>query len=265
MQLEEERRSKEAAEASFKRTQEKRRKIEIDAQRSKDDIQRLEHELFCLKASAESTQPNCPSNAFGIGETNLRMLHDMQRQQELSQKEAKRGRKCLICRKDEVSVVLLPCAHQVLCVGCNEDHEKAAKTNCPSCGVQIEERIHVYGATSQFRSTGQIGGYVVLCHVSIRFKVDRRSQTSFFFCCYSHLDFLPCFFCTRYLGKVHLLCQLINNLLLMCLLLQHLLYLLRRYGKIGLHAFMLIFKRSRTQVKRCSLLQPWGCGFESCY
>lgn len=148
MQLEEERRSKEAAEASLKRTQEMRREIETKVQRYKDDIQRLEQELSRLRASAESTQPNFPSNAFGKRETNLRMLHDMHRLQELSQKEVGHGRKCLICMKDEVSVVFLPCAHEVLCVGCNGDHEREAKTKCPCCGVQIEERIHVYGATS---------------------------------------------------------------------------------------------------------------------
>ncbi|XXG42996.1 hypothetical protein AAC387_Pa01g3134 [Persea americana] len=148
VQLEEERRSKEAAEASLKRTQEMRREIETKVQRYKDDIQRLEQELSRLRASAESTQPNFPSNAFGKRETNLRMLHDMHRLQELSQKEVGHGRKCLICMKDEVSVVFLPCAHEVLCVGCNGDHEREAKTKCPCCGVQIEERIHVYGATS---------------------------------------------------------------------------------------------------------------------
>ncbi|KAL5980553.1 hypothetical protein ACLOJK_028461 [Asimina triloba] len=155
-QLEEERRAKEAAETDVKRRQEAlHRKVEIDFQRHKDDIQRLEEELARLKASTDSTQLDCPSNnnsskgdLEGSHVTTAKMLSDLQRLQEKSQKEANQGRECIICSKDEVSVVFLPCAHQVLCAGCNEEHKKDEKSGCPCCGVEIEQRIHVYGATS---------------------------------------------------------------------------------------------------------------------
>eukprot|EP00268_Persea_americana_P017750 TRINITY_DN185_c0_g1_i3.p1 TRINITY_DN185_c0_g1~~TRINITY_DN185_c0_g1_i3.p1 ORF type:complete len:427 (+),score=116.46 TRINITY_DN185_c0_g1_i3:130-1410(+) len=156
-QLEEEQRSKEASNSKT-RQHALHHKIEIDYQRYKDDIQRLELELSRLKASAEASQPKCPINAFVKGEpdtsktlreANLRMPHNTQKLQEPSQKEVGRNKKkCVICMLDEVCVVFLPCAHEVLCVGCNGDHEREAKTKCPCCGVQIEERIHVYGATS---------------------------------------------------------------------------------------------------------------------
>ncbi|XP_058104237.1 MND1-interacting protein 1 [Magnolia sinica] len=153
--VEEERRAKEAAEATVKRRQETlHREIERDFQRHKDDIQRLEQELSRLKASADSSQVDFPSNTSGKGDSeaprvmNSKMFHDSNKLQESSQKEVNHGRECLLCKKDEVSIVFLPCAHQVLCSGCNEEHKKAAKTSCPCCGIQIEQRIHVYGASS---------------------------------------------------------------------------------------------------------------------
>lgn len=154
-QLEEEQRSKEVANSKTKQDA-LHHKIEIDYQRYKDDIQRLEVELSRLKASAEATQ-QCPINTSVKGdsdtsttlrEANLRMRHTAHKLQEPSQNKVGHNRECLICMKDEVCMVFLPCAHQVLCAGCNEDHEKAAKSTCPCCSIQIEERIRVYGATS---------------------------------------------------------------------------------------------------------------------
>lgn len=157
-QVEEEQRSKEAAEVSVKRKQEAlRSKKEIDFQRHKDDIQRLEEELSSLKASVESTPLTSPLNTLSTGdyetaksqkEINARMLHELSKLQVSSHKEGNFDRECLICMKDEVSVVFLPCAHQVLCASCNEVYEKKAKASCPCCHTQIEQVIRVYGASS---------------------------------------------------------------------------------------------------------------------
>ncbi|XP_068650126.1 MND1-interacting protein 1-like isoform X2 [Aristolochia californica] len=157
-QAEEERRAKEAAEASVKRRQEVlRRKIEIDFQRYKDDIQRLEQELSRLKATTESTQISSATNILPARdsdaakppkETNAKLLHELQKLLESSKKDVTLDRECLICMKEEVSVVFLPCAHQVICVNCNEEHEKKAKSSCPCCNVKIEQRIRVYGVAS---------------------------------------------------------------------------------------------------------------------
>ncbi|KAF8380682.1 hypothetical protein HHK36_028172 [Tetracentron sinense] len=157
-QVQEERRSKEASEVAVKRKVDAlRRKIEIDFQRHKDDHQRLEQELSRLKVSAESTQLHHPLNTLCPGDTETdipqkqtiaRMLHELNKQQDSSENEANCDRKCLICMQDEVSVVFLPCAHQVLCAGCSEDYGKKTKANCPCCQVQIDQRIRVYGASS---------------------------------------------------------------------------------------------------------------------
>ncbi|KAF5460300.1 hypothetical protein F2P56_020180 [Juglans regia] len=157
-QVEEERHSKEAAEASNKRKLEALRlKIEIDFQRHKDDLQRLEQELSRLKASAQTTESHYPLNMISSaynegakprGETMAKLLHDIYGLEDASDKEANCDRKCMICMKDEVSVVFLPCAHQVLCANCSEGYDKKGKAICPCCRVPIEQRIRVYGASS---------------------------------------------------------------------------------------------------------------------
>ncbi|BFG31074.1 hypothetical protein CerSpe_173480 [Prunus speciosa] len=157
-QVEEERRAKEAAEASNKRKLEALRlKIEIDFQRHKDDLQRLEQELSRLKISAQSTELLHPSNALPKaisegakpqGETIAKLLRELDNLENSSEKEVSCDRECIICMKDEVSVVFLPCAHQVLCASCNDDYGKKGKATCPCCRAPIEHRIRVFGASS---------------------------------------------------------------------------------------------------------------------
>ncbi|GLT34709.1 hypothetical protein SLA2020_092100 [Shorea laevis] len=157
-QVEEEQRSKEAAEASNKRKLESLRlKIEIDFQRHKDDLQRLEQDLSRLKLSAQSDELNNQSNtllagksegAKPQGETIARLLHELDQLEDFSEKEANCDRECIICQKEEVSIVFLPCAHQVLCINCNDNYGKKGKATCPCCCVPIEQRIRIFGASS---------------------------------------------------------------------------------------------------------------------
>ncbi|KAK5777446.1 MND1-interacting 1 -like protein [Gossypium arboreum] len=157
-QIEEERCSKEAAEASNKRKLEALRlKIEIDFQRHRDDHQRLEQELSRLKLSAQSTELNHQSDNLLTGksegtkpqgETIAKLLNELDKLEDSSEKEVNGDRECIICSKDEVSIVFLPCAHQVLCANCNDSYGKKGKATCPCCQVPIEQRIRVFGASS---------------------------------------------------------------------------------------------------------------------
>ncbi|KAL3635533.1 hypothetical protein CASFOL_020080 [Castilleja foliolosa] len=155
-QLEDERRLKETSEANNKRKLEALRlKIEINFQRHKDDLQRLEQEYSRLKDSAQSADVENQSNdswtenRFGVqkpqGETIARLLHELEDSQE---KNVSCDRECMLCTKDEVSVVFLPCTHEVICANCNEWYGKRGKATCPYCRVPIEQRIRVYGASS---------------------------------------------------------------------------------------------------------------------
>lgn len=158
LQLEEERRAKEAAESNNKRKLESLRlKIEIDFQRHKDDIQRLEQELARLRSSAQSTNLVHPTTTLPIGdqaggmpkgETIAKLLHELDKLEDSSEKGVSSDRECMTCLKDEVSVVFLPCAHEVICANCNEDYGKKVKPTCPCCRVPIEQTIRTFGASS---------------------------------------------------------------------------------------------------------------------
>lgn len=150
-QVEEERRLKEAAEANNKRKHEAlRSKIELDFQRHKDDLQRLEQELSRLKMSPNSDKQSSNLSATESGPTIARMLHELDNLDDLDEKEGGVSRECIICLKDEVSVVFLPCAHEVLCATCNDEYGNGTKgkATCPICRVAIEQRIRVFGASS---------------------------------------------------------------------------------------------------------------------
>ncbi|KAG2633041.1 putative E3 ubiquitin-protein ligase RF4 [Panicum virgatum] len=52
-----------------------------------------------------------------------------------------REQECAMCLEEEVSVVFLPCGHQVVCAGCNQRHRDGGMTECLSCRSPIERRI----------------------------------------------------------------------------------------------------------------------------
>ncbi|KAE9611507.1 hypothetical protein Lal_00011456 [Lupinus albus] len=54
----------------------------------------------------------------------------------------RREHECVMCLSEEMSVVFLPCAHQVVCAECNKLHEKRGMKDCPSCRAPIQHRIH---------------------------------------------------------------------------------------------------------------------------
>lgn len=147
--VEEQRHLKEAAEASSKRALEVLRlQAEIYLQRYKDDHRRLEQELSRLKLSAQNPSKATPTSRLDGarqhgGETAVRPPKDSDERQA----SVDGDRRCLLCHRDEVSVVFLPCAHQVVCARCNDGYGKKGKAPCPCCRVPIEERIRVFGAS----------------------------------------------------------------------------------------------------------------------
>ncbi|KAK8947843.1 MND1-interacting protein 1 [Platanthera guangdongensis] len=143
--LEEERRAKDVAEANCKRRQEGlRHKLDVDFQRYRDDIHRLEEELSRLRVAAASAQSGGADAPKPLAESNRKNLLPEVRVLPRSGNH----RICLLCREQEVSVVFLPCAHQVLCHSCNEGQRERKNHICLACKKHVEDRIHVYGASS---------------------------------------------------------------------------------------------------------------------
>ncbi|KAL6655917.1 hypothetical protein ACP70R_006743 [Stipagrostis hirtigluma subsp. patula] len=156
--LEQERRKREAAKAEAdRRLEELRRKKEVESQCYKDDLRRLQDELSRLQKSMGANLPTIPSaNHPGTTDRSTtrapkqpiqRIATASNRQPQPTQKPSRR-RECIVCRKEEACVILLQCAHQVLCVGCNKLHEDKGVSRCPCCNAKVEERIRVFGASS---------------------------------------------------------------------------------------------------------------------
>ena len=136
-------------------------KAESNLQKYKDDIQNLNKEISQLRLKSDSSKiaalrrgvdgsyanrvtdvENTDSERPYISEVSKDLL-------DYSETEGvKRDRECVMCLSEEMSVVFLPCAHQVVCRTCNELHEKQGMKDCPSCRSPIQWRISVRYAQS---------------------------------------------------------------------------------------------------------------------
>uniref|UniRef100_A0A2P2JST2 RING-type domain-containing protein n=1 Tax=Rhizophora mucronata TaxID=61149 RepID=A0A2P2JST2_RHIMU len=139
-------------------------KAETNLQKYNDDIQKLEMEISQLRLKMDSSK--IAALRRGIDGSYASRLADAKNS--LVQKEShpssmsevvkafhdytetgvKRERECVMCLSEEMSVVFLPCTHQVVCTTCNELHEKQGMKECPSCRSPIQRRIPVRYAHS---------------------------------------------------------------------------------------------------------------------
>lgn len=140
-----------------------RMKAETDYQQYRDDIRRLESEIAQLRLNTDSSK--IAALRWGVDhsyasrltdnkglpklkDNSSHLARDIADFQDLSVGEVKRERECVMCLSEEMSVVFLPCAHQVVCTNCNELHEKQGMKDCPSCRAPIMQRISVRFADS---------------------------------------------------------------------------------------------------------------------
>lgn len=121
-------------------------KTDIDSQIQRDDIQRLENELSCLRLSNQMPDTFLENEDFwcnsaewsSSGSTALNA----------SREKNIRHWMCMMCLRNEVSIVFLPCTHQVLCSPCYVENFKTEGGFCPYCHVKIEESIKAYVPSS---------------------------------------------------------------------------------------------------------------------
>ncbi|CAN4113663.1 unnamed protein product [Withania somnifera] len=127
-----------------------RETAESNMQKCKEDIRKLENEISLLRFQSEGSK----IEALKRGINNMRpqspkipkslAIFD----ENLGSASVKIERECVMCLSEEMTVVFLPCAHQVLCAQCNVLHEKQGMNDCPSCRTPIEKRINVQFACS---------------------------------------------------------------------------------------------------------------------
>lgn len=155
------RKEREQLEASAKLKEDMiKSKAEANLQKYKEDIQKLEKEISQLRLKTDSSK--IAALKRGIDGSYASRLTDSQTPLALKESRdpslsrvaigfeefsgaggVKRERECVMCLSEEMSVVFLPCAHQVVCKMCNELHEKQGMNDCPSCRSPIVQRISV--------------------------------------------------------------------------------------------------------------------------
>lgn len=158
---------KEQIEASVKCKEDAMKlKEESHMLKHKADLQKLEKEILQLRLKTDSSEiATLRRGIEGRCKSKLRpTLTDSNRTADLAQSfisrnlktanieedygSVKRERECIMCLTEEMSVVFLPCAHQVVCLKCNELHEKQGMKECPSCRTLIQNRIPVRYSSS---------------------------------------------------------------------------------------------------------------------
>ncbi|XP_024022262.1 MND1-interacting protein 1 [Morus notabilis] len=158
-QLQEEWKLKEETDVRIKRRhQALHQKMETERLKYKDEIRQLEQEIAQLQMSSGASNDlyHLPDYLFSwdseVLEINARTFQNQFRgsseQTGFSENEVIYDRMCMICMEKEVSVLLLPCAHQVICASCSSDYYYQLEARCPCCEGPIDERIHVYGGRS---------------------------------------------------------------------------------------------------------------------
>ncbi|KAL4205385.1 hypothetical protein AMTRI_Chr01g114350 [Amborella trichopoda] len=140
-----------------------RSKAESDFQSYRDDIQRLEREIAELRLQTDSSK--IAALRWGIDrsfsskwtescgtqvskEASSHILTEIANYNVSPIGDIQQERECVMCLTEEMSVVFLPCAHQVVCTKCNELHEKQGMKDCPSCRTPILRRLCVRSADS---------------------------------------------------------------------------------------------------------------------
>lgn len=160
------RKEREQIEASTKSKEDMiKSNAEKNLQKYKDDIEKLEKEISQLRLKTDSSKIAALKRGIdgsyasrltdirnGLGHQNswAPYISDVVRDfQDYSESGGvKRERECVMCLSEEMSVVFLPCAHQVVCTTCNELHEKQGMKDCPSCRSPIQRRISIRYARS---------------------------------------------------------------------------------------------------------------------
>ncbi|GER30164.1 RING/U-box superfamily protein [Striga asiatica] len=132
-------------------------RAQTNLQKYKDDIEGLEREISKLRLKTDSSKiaalrrgidasyaskltslKNMPLHKGLTTVSHTTILKDL-----TANGGVKRERECVMCLSEEMSVVFLPCAHQVVCTMCNELHEKQGMKDCPSCRSPIQRRVCV--------------------------------------------------------------------------------------------------------------------------
>ncbi|KAI3773104.1 hypothetical protein L6452_04303 [Arctium lappa] len=121
-------------------------KAKNERQKFENEMKRIQYEISAMKLEQETKK---------IAAMRTGMNWAVSKSSEIPRNKGKNGnlrqkkdRECVMCLTEEMTVVLLPCGHQVLCADCNVIHEQNGMKDCPSCRTPIEKRINARFAKS---------------------------------------------------------------------------------------------------------------------
>ncbi|KAL0391062.1 UNVERIFIED_CONTAM: putative E3 ubiquitin-protein ligase [Sesamum calycinum] len=128
---------------------------EMSMQKCEEDIKNLENMISELRLESDKSKIAALNVGYGscLAGENISAFPGMHLpkitkrlavfQDNFGGDDVKPERECVMCMTDEIAVVFLPCAHQVLCGQCSVLHEKQGMNDCPSCRTTIKKRISV--------------------------------------------------------------------------------------------------------------------------
>lgn len=126
-----------------------REMAESNMQKCKEDIQKLESEIARLRLQSEGSKIEALRRGIDVRLQSPKITKNSALfDDNFGSRSVEMERECVMCLTEEMSVVFLPCAHQVLCGQCNVLHEKQGMNDCPSCRTPIKKRINVRFAHS---------------------------------------------------------------------------------------------------------------------
>ncbi|CAA0825505.1 Putative E3 ubiquitin-protein ligase RF298 [Striga hermonthica] len=119
------------------------RTAQVKKHKFEEDIKNLQSMISELKMESDKEKIAALSAGYGPNVPKYRGERMAVFQEIFGTGDVKEERECVMCMTDEISVVFLPCAHQVLCGSCNALHEKEGMKDCPSCRETIKKRVSV--------------------------------------------------------------------------------------------------------------------------
>nr|XP_016482982.1 PREDICTED: putative E3 ubiquitin-protein ligase RF298 isoform X2 [Nicotiana tabacum]XP_016482983.1 PREDICTED: putative E3 ubiquitin-protein ligase RF298 isoform X2 [Nicotiana tabacum]XP_016482984.1 PREDICTED: putative E3 ubiquitin-protein ligase RF298 isoform X2 [Nicotiana tabacum] len=126
-----------------------REMAESNMQKCKEDIRKLESEIARLRLQSEGSKIEALRRGIDTRLQSPKITKNSALfDDNFGSRSVEMERECVMCLTEEMSVVFLPCAHQVLCGQCNVLHEKQGMNDCPSCRTPIKKRINVRFAHS---------------------------------------------------------------------------------------------------------------------
>ncbi|KAM0902546.1 hypothetical protein ACQ4PT_019224 [Festuca glaucescens] len=117
-------------------------RIKLSARRKSNNVLvNAENEKKRLQASAKELQKHIKGLEFDLARGRPQRLAVLMGPPVLRPDSVEQERECQMCLDEDVSVVFLPCGHQIFCISCNQLHQDKGVPDCPFCRSPIQRRI----------------------------------------------------------------------------------------------------------------------------